>query len=334
MHRQHDPEFIDLLNGIRTRTVTDEQLERLNQQVDKKFEPEQDDYYVYLTPTNKPARSINENRLSELSGTTETFEAEVTGSFEDSRAPTRRTLELKCDAQVMMLNNDSSGRWVNGTMGKVREMKNTDDEKHVKVHLENDRVVKVTPFQWEMIEFEYDSRDGQLEPTTLGTFEQVPMRLSWAVTIHKSQGKTLDRVVLDTTDSGMFAHGQAYVALSRCTTLNGLVLKKPLRKKDVWMDYRVTNFFKEMHLEQEDRMDRDALLDQLEQAIEAKADVEIIYVNSKGEKSRRRIQPREVGTFTYHGNSYEGLDAYSYKHNEPRQFSFKRIARAYPVNDE
>lgn len=334
VHRQTDPDFVELLNAIRTRTVTDEQLARLNECVDEDFEPDGDDFYVYLTPTNKPAREINRDQLETLDGTPETFEAEVTGEFEESRAPTDRELELKPDAQVMMLNNDARARWVNGTMGRVREIKPDGDDAHVTVKLETGAVVKVTPYEWEMIEFNYDRNQGQLVPTTLGTFEQIPMSLSWAVTIHKSQGKTLDRVILDTTKASMFAHGQAYVALSRCTSLGGLILKQPLRKKDVWMDWRVVEFFKEYHLEQEDEMDREGTIDRLERAIDSEADVEIVYVNSKGEKSRRTVRPREVGTFSYRGNSYEGLDAYSYKHGEPRQFSLKRIARVHSVPED
>ncbi len=331
IHRQSDAEFIRILNGIRSRTITDDQLARLNEQVAPDYEPAAGAYSVYLTPTNKPARQINEDRLEQLDGTPESFTAEITGDFDLSRAPTQKTLQLKRDAQVMLLNNDPRGRWVNGTMGKVRELRPPEDEKPgVVVHLETDEVVRVEPFQWEMIEFDYDAAAGELVPETLGTFRQLPLRLSWAVTIHKSQGKTLENVILDTSKSGMFAHGQAYVALSRCTSLDGLVLKKPLRKKDVWMDYRVVNFFKEYHLNQTEEMDEEETVNHLERAIETGVDVEIVYVNSRGEKSRRTIGPRRVGKFSYMGNPYQGVEAYSHKHDELRQFSLNRIARVHP----
>lgn len=332
VHRQTDSEFVDILNSIRTRTVTEEQLEQLNKRVDEEYEPDHDHFYVHLTPTNKPARAINNQKLEALNGESRTFTAEISGQFEDSRAPTQRELTLKPDAQVMMLNNDSQGRWVNGSMGRVLNFGTSeDDEPFVEVELERGVTVTATPYEWEMIDFEYDSSAGQLDSRTVGTFKQIPMDLSWAVTIHKSQGKTLDHVVLDTRDASMFAHGQAYVALSRCTSLDGLVLKKPLRKKDVWMDYRVVNFFKEYHLKQEDTMEKGQVVDRLEDAIEADVDVEMVYVSSKGEKSRRWIRPREVGEFSYRGNAYEGVEAYSYKHEESRQYSLNRIVRLHPI---
>lgn len=331
VHRQADPEFVDILNSIRTRTIAEKQLERLNEQVDEDYEPSPDEFSVYLTPTNKPAREINQQRLDELEGSPEYFEAQVSGDFEESRAPTRMQLPLKPGAQVMMLNNDSLGRWVNGSMGRVVEIGTEDGESYVEVELQRGGIVTVTPYEWEMVDYEYDTEAGQLVSKSHGTFEQIPMDLAWAVTIHKSQGKTLDRVVLDTRKASMFAHGQAYVALSRCTSLEGLVLKEPLREKDVWMDYRVVNFFKEYHLKQEDSMPEDEVIDRLETAMRTGVDVEIVYVNSRGEKSRRTIRPREVGTFSYRGNSYEGVDAYSYKHEERRQYSLERVARVHPV---
>lgn len=333
VHRQVDTKFVEILNSIRTRTVTDEQLEHLNEQVDVDYEPNEDDFSVYLTPTNKPAREINERRLDGLEGSKKYFEAEVTGGFEDARTPTRKRLPLKPDAQVMMLNNDPRGRWVNGSMGKVLEMGEDDGQPYVQVQLERGSTVRVTPYEWEMVDYEYNAEKGQLVSKSLGTFEQIPMDLSWAVTIHKSQGKTLSQVILDTRQAKMFAHGQAYVALSRCRSLDGLVLKEPLRKKDVWMDYRVVNFFKEYHLSQTDSMEENEVVNRLKKAISKETDVEIVYVNSRGEKSRRTILPREVGTFSYRGNSYEGVDAYSYKHEEPRQYSLDRIARVHLVPD-
>jgi GTPase SAR1 family protein len=331
VHRQADSEFVDILNSIRTRTISEEQLERLNEQVDEEYEPSSDEFSVYLTPTNKPAREINQRRLDEIDTPVQYFEADMTGEFEESRAPTRTRLPLKPGAQVMMLNNDSMGRWVNGSMGRVLEPGTRDGDPSVEVELERGEIVTVTPYEWEMVDYEYDAESGQLVSTSLGTFKQIPMDLSWAVTIHKSQGKTLDRVILDTRKASMFAHGQAYVALSRCTSLDGLVLKEPLREKDVWMDYRVTNFFKEYHLRQEDSMPKDEVIERLKTAIKTGPDVEIVYVNSRGEKSRRTIRPHEVGTFSYRGNAYEGVDAYSYKHEERRQYTLERIARVHPV---
>ncbi len=327
IHRQEDPEFVEILNGIRTRTMTETQLKKLNQRVKPDYQPQTNDYCVHLTPTNRAAEEINQRNLESLETEKEKFMAEVSGDFELSRAPTQRELLLKEEAQVMLLNNDPLRRWVNGTMGQIREIQNNRKETTVEVSLQTGERVEVQPFEWKMIEFEYDSRAGQLRPRTLGTFKQLPMRLAWAVTIHKSQGKTLDHVILDTRRSGMFAHGQAYVALSRCTSLDGLVLRKPLRKKDVWMDWRVVEFFKKYHLEREELEDDEVVKQKLKQAISKDEDVEIVYVNSKGEKSRRVLSPRKVGQFSYMGNPYEGLDAYSYRHEEPRQYSLKRIAR-------
>ena len=144
----------------------------------------------------------------------------------------------------MMLNNDPGGRWVNGSIGKItylpKDYENTDI---IEVELSDGQSVEVTPFSWEMFQFFYNEDIQTLESAPIGSFKQYPLKLAWAVTIHKSQGQTFDKVVLD-IGSGTFSHGQLYVALSRCVTFEGLILKRPITKRHVLLDQRVVDFLK------------------------------------------------------------------------------------------
>ena len=153
-------------------------------------------------------------------------------------APTENTLELKEGCQVMMLKNDSNKRYVNGSIGKVKRLSN--DKIVVTVH---DINVELEKAEWEQVEYKYDKETKKVEPTVIGTFIQYPIKLAWAITIHKSQGQTFDQVVVD-LGNGAFAHGQTYVALSRCTSLNGIILKQNVRWNDIIVDNRVVKFMK------------------------------------------------------------------------------------------
>ena len=148
-------------------------------------------------------------------------------------------LELKVGAQVMLLNNDSGGRWINGSIGKVIEV--VDEGKIVTIELSEGGIVDVTPFEWEMFRFFFNEDTQALESESVGSFKQHPLKLAWAVTIHKSQGKTFDKAIVD-VGTGTFAHGQAYVALSRCASFGGLVLKKPILQRHILLDNSVVRF--------------------------------------------------------------------------------------------
>jgi hypothetical protein len=239
IYRQKEEGFIRLLGNIRNRTATQEHLRTLNQRFLPHFKPEEDDFYVYLTTTNAMADRINQERLNELKERSFYCEGAVSGAFESRNLPTHETLELKVGAQVMLLNNDSGGRWINGSIGKVMHI--ALEEKMVTVELSDGDIVDVAPFEWEMFKFFYNEDTQALESESVGSFMQYPLKLAWAVTIHKAQGKTFDKAIVD-VGTGTFAHGQAYVALSRCTSFNGLVLKKPIQSRHILLDRSVERF--------------------------------------------------------------------------------------------
>jgi len=242
IYRQSDENFITLLNSIRNNSAGGEELKAINKRYDPLFEPPKQRRYIYLTTTNKGAEAINTKELSKLKGKSYRFKGRINGAFDARTLPTNNELALKIGAQVMLVNNDSSGRWVNGTIGAIIAIKQNDEgEYYLTLELADGGVVSVHPYTWELYNFRYNKEMGTMESDTVGTFRQYPVMLAWAVTIHKSQGKTFDRVIVD-LERGTFAHGQLYVALSRCTTLEGLVLKKPVKKSHILMDWRVVKF--------------------------------------------------------------------------------------------
>jgi ATP-dependent DNA helicase PIF1 len=240
IYRQHDEQFITLLNAIRNNSVTEEGLELLNKEYQPEFEPPPDDFYVYLTTTNRLAEEINGKRLAGLKGRLYTFTGSIEGDFGQEYLPTAIELQVKVGAQVMMLNNDTEGRWVNGSIGKITDITQNGKGNYIIIaELADGEEVEITPFTWEIFRFFVEA--GGLQSEVIGKFTQYPLMLAWAVTIHKGQGKTFDRVIID-IGKGTFAHGQMYVALSRCTTLGGIVLKKPALKKHIWTNYQVMDF--------------------------------------------------------------------------------------------
>jgi len=242
IYRQQDDAFVALLNAIRHNDVGPEVLEQLNQRFIPGFVPPENDFFVYLTTTNAIADRVNQRQLERLRAEDFCFQAKVEGAFDDKLLPTKELLEMKIGAQVMLLNNDSSGRWVNGSIGKVLAVgEDLSGTQVVQVELENGREVEVGPFTWEMFRFYFDEVTRRLESETVGSFMQYPLKLAWAVTIHKSQGKTFSKVVLD-IGSGAFAHGQTYVALSRCTHLEGIVLRRPISPRDIIVDPTISQF--------------------------------------------------------------------------------------------
>ena len=240
IYRQKDEAYITLLTMIRYNSLTDEGLKTLNQRYDPDFRLSEDDFYVYLSPTNAQAKLINDTQLEGLKSPMHTFCGKVSGEFGEASYPAAMELSLKIGAQIMLLNNDSAKRWINGTVGKVTQIvQNTDNTMMISAKLDTGREVQIKPYTWEVYRFYLE--EDILKSEVMGTFTQYPIALSWAMTIHKSQGKTFEKVVLD-MGRGAFTHGQTYVALSRCTSLQGLILKKPLSKRDIWIDPRVKHF--------------------------------------------------------------------------------------------
>jgi len=228
--RQSDEDLISVLNKVRDGEASEEDLELLNTRVHPIRTLSEGDPYVILTPTNAAAARINAAFLKALAGEAYQYQASVHGEFNPSAAPTDRMLALKPGAKVIMLRNDSEGRWVNGTVGRVSQL----DRERIFVEI-NGREHEVEQVSWEQRRYAYDQVQEKIVETVAGTFKQFPLRLAWALTIHKSQGLTLDNVYID-LGRGTFAHGQAYVALSRCKSLQGLTLARQLRPSDILFD--------------------------------------------------------------------------------------------------
>ncbi|MBM4461768.1 MAG: WYL domain-containing protein [Chloroflexi bacterium] len=324
VYRQHDQEFIDLLNSVRNKSITEEGLELLNQRYMPEFEPSPDDFCVYITTTNRLADKVNSQQLAKLKTRLHTFTADIEGDFGNEYLPTAIDLQVKVGAQIMMLNNDIDGRWVNGTIGRITRIAgDKTDECIITAELADDETVEITPYTWEIFWFFADG--GELQSEVIGRFRQYPLMLAWAVTIHKSQGKTFDRVVID-IGKGTFAHGQAYVALSRCTRLDGIILKKPIQKKHVWTDYKVVDFLtRYQYRKAEQSCPLDNKLEVIKRAIKDKATLQIVYLKPNDEKTRRTVRPEALGEMEYRGKKYLGMRAFCMKRNEERTFRIDRI---------
>lgn len=235
IHRQRDPEFTRILNAVRFDEVTQEMADVLNEFGARPVPDGQD--AITLATTNATVSTINARGLAALAGDPQTSVADIEGEFGKGAYPADESLELKLGARVMFLRNDTSGdaRWVNGTTGTVVGV-----GKAIKVEVDG-TVHEVPPAKWERFRYEYDGITKQLKKDVVAEFTQFPLRLAWAVTIHKSQGQTYDRARID-LGSGAFAPGQTYVALSRLRTLDGLHLSRPLRRRDVIADADVRRF--------------------------------------------------------------------------------------------
>jgi hypothetical protein len=224
----------------------------------------------------------------------------------------------------MMLNNDQFGRWVNGTIGKIIDIhQDSDGETAIIAELADGEQVEIYPFTWQI--FRYYVKGRQLQSEVMGTFTQYPLMLAWAVTIHKSQGKTYEKVVID-IGRGTFAHGQTYVALSRCTSLDGIILKKPIRKNHVWMDYRVVKFLTGyQYARAETSNPAVEKMEMIKSAIDTGSRLKIVYLKPNDEKSERIILPLEVGEMEFKGVTYTGVQAYCFTRKENRVFRIDRI---------
>jgi len=246
IYRQKDEHFIHLLNAVRSDSLEAHHWESLNRRFKPSHQFGPEEFYIVLTTTNAVAEKVNNQRLQSLPGHSKIYRGAIAGEFEQRSLPTPETLELKAGAQVMMLNNDSEKRWVNGSLGKiVRIIADTEGEDVIMVELEEGTQVDVKKHTWEIYQYYFDETANALGSKVVGYFTQYPLKPAWAVTIHKSQGQTFERVVID-IGWGTFSHGQIYVALSRCTTLEGIVLKQPLNQRHILMDERVLKFMKNL----------------------------------------------------------------------------------------
>ena len=237
VYRQQDETFITLLNNIREGNVSESDLQRLNQRYDPTFQPKQGSDYIRLTTHNRMAESYNEDQLRNLPTRAYTFSAETEGNFPEYNYPTDFNLTLKVGAQVMFIRNDNIGRYYNGRIGHVTYV---DNEKISVLCPGDEEPFDVEAETWENTKYTLNEKTKQIEVEVQGTFKQYPLRLAWAITIHKSQGLTFEHAIIDAQAS--FASGQVYVALSRCKSLEGLVLASPIGNTAIINDSRVSDY--------------------------------------------------------------------------------------------
>lgn len=233
--RQEDEGFKAMLNAIRLGKINSDLLAHLNKRSDIEIPQEE---IVTLVPTNRLVNEINEYRLQQLEERLYEYRASISGKLEYSAYPTEEILRLKKGAQVILLKNDREKRWVNGSLGIVHSL--TDSE--IKVDIEG--IVYTIPKEtWNKIRYYYNQEEGKIEEEVVSSFTQYPLRLAWAMTIHRAQGQSLESVVVDMGD-GAFSHGQTYVALSRCQSLDGLFLKRDISIEDIIVDPNIINFMR------------------------------------------------------------------------------------------
>lgn len=239
VYRQKDGKFLDILNNIRIGSATQNDFDVLNENVNPKYIPKKDELSITLVPTNKLVAEINAEALEGLYSDSFKFESNITGIFNPKDCPAEPQLELKVGAQVMFVSNDEHGEYVNGSMGKVSKL--TDDS--ITVDIGNEYPCEVDKVKWENTVYIWDAKKKKLSFETIGTLEQFPVKLAYAITVHKSQSLQFEKLMIAIGSGRFFGNGQLYVALSRCTTLNGLVLKERLGLQDMKVDSRVIAFF-------------------------------------------------------------------------------------------
>ena len=223
VYRQTDGHFIDILNHARDCTLTSQDISDLNARYIPGFSPKPEDGYIRLMTHNRQVDYVNETELEKLDSKPYTFVAAVTGTFPEESYPTADSLTLKKGAQVMFIKNDPERRFINGTLGEVKSI----DKNSIAVRLaESGTIIDVEPMEWQNIRYQFDEESKEISSKQIGRFKQYPLKAAWAITVHKSQGLTFDKAIIDV--HAAFSPGQAYVALSRCRTLDGLVLSSPV----------------------------------------------------------------------------------------------------------
>lgn len=239
IYRQKHQTFIDLLEKVRKNEVSYGEIDQINKRYIPKEKLLDANFSITLTTKNALVDTINTEQINKIKGKEYIFEGTIQGEFDEKFLPTDFHLKLKKGAQIMFVKNDFMGRWANGTLGKIDSI----SEESVKVEMNSGEIFEVEPVTWENIVYSYHEQKQMVQQEVVGVYTQFPLKLAWALTIHKAQGLTFDKIMID-MGSGAFASGQLYVALSRCRTLEGIILTQKIRLSDVKLDERVKEFAK------------------------------------------------------------------------------------------
>ena len=251
IYRQTDSKFISLLDKIRINQAAERDIQMVNSRFSQQAQLNTGDFVMTLASRRDTVDTINESHLAELSTEERTFSGIIEGTFPLQNLPTSQELTLKVGAQVIFIRNDRMQRWINGTLGKIAAF----GDEYIVVETEDGHSYSLEPEQWENMQYDYDEKEKRIKETVLGTFTRFPVKLAWALTIHKGQGLTFNNIVIDLA-GGAFSSGQTYVALSRCTSLEGITLRQPIRLRDIIVNRAVVEFSRSFN---DNRLIADAL---------------------------------------------------------------------------
>lgn len=288
VYRQKDKKFISLLNAIRVNQMDQQHLNLLNERFDVKGGLSSN-FKITLASTNAVIKQLNEENLAEIEAPLVTFHAEELGNFANigSAYPTDKELKIKVGAQVMFVKDDENEQWVNGTIGKIKEI--FEDKLLVEIKAgKSTEMVSVPHYTWHKYVYQWNHETESVEKKAIGSFTQLPVKLAWGITIHKSQGQTFDHVIINLGRKA-FATGQTYVALSRCTSFKGITLKRPVSPEDIFVDKRITRFLEAQKQYRADKNSYITMLEHTERSIQQQHLI-VSSLEEKSVKTQKEIQ--------------------------------------------